>query len=450
MKEIISIHIGQAGIQLGNSCWELYGIEHGIQLDGQMTLDKTLGFNNDAFNTFFSEIGNSKHVPRSIFIDLDRNCIDELKRGQFRDLFQPEQMISGKDDAGGIYARGYYGVGKDLIDQSMDKIKQLTEDCMGLQGFLIFHSVGGGTGSGFGSLLLESMTEEYNKKSKIGFAIFPSPQIQTSIVEPYNSVLCESALIEHNDVCILLDNEAIYNICNRHLDIERLSYTNLNRIIAQLCSSLTLSLRFDGQLNSQLNDFQTNLVPYPRIHFMLSSYAPIVSAQKVYHEQLTISEITNSIFDTQNMMVKCDPNHGKYMASSLYYRGDIVPKDVTAALKQIRLNKTVQFVDWCPTGFKLGINYQPPTFVNGGDLAKVTRSACMISNTTAIAEVFARIDHKFDLMYSKKAFVHWYVQQGMEEGEFIQARENISVLEKDYSFSIETAEGIENEEDFEG
>ena len=72
---------------------------------------------------------------------------------------------------------------------------------------------------------------------------------------------------------------------------------------------------------------------------------------------------------------------------------------------------------WCPTGFKCGINYQPPTVVPGGDLAKVQRAVCMISNSTAIAEVFARIDHKFDLMYSKRAFVHWYVGEGMEEGE---------------------------------
>merc|ERR1712141_98591 len=59
---------------------------------------------------------------------------------------------------------------------------------------------------------------------------------------------------------------------------------------------------------------------------------------------------------------------------------------------------------------------QPPTVVPGGDLAKVMRATCMISNSTAIAEVFSRIDHKFDLMYAKRAFVHWYVGEGMEEG----------------------------------
>jgi tubulin alpha len=216
----------------------------------------------------------------------------------------------------------------------------------------------------------------------------------------------------------------------------------LNRLIAQVISSLTASLRFDGALNVDVTEFQTNLVPYPRIHFMLTSYAPIITKEQAGHEQLSVAEITNAVFEPSNMMTKCDPRHGKYMACCLMFRGDIVPKDVNAAVATVKTKRTIQFVDWCPTGFKCGINYQKPTVVPGGDLAEVKRAVCMVANTTAIAEALSRIDHKFDLMYLKRAFVHWYVGEGMEEGEFSEAREDLAALEKDYEeVGAETGDG---------
>merc|ERR1712137_771820 len=355
----------------------------------------------------------------------------------------------GKEDAANNYARGHYTVSKELVETCMDKIRKLADQCSGLQGFLIFQSVGGGTGSGFGSLLLEHLSTDYGKKSKLDFCIYPSPLLSSSVVEPYNSVLSTHSLLEHADVAFMLDNEAIYDICRKSLNIEQPTYTNLNRLIAQVISSLAASLRFDGALNVDMNEFQTNLVPYPRIHFMLCSYAPVISAEKAYHERFTVPELTNAAFEPSNFMAKCDPRHGKYMACCLMYRGDIVTADVTAAVTSIKQKTTIQFVDWCPTGFKCGINYQPPTAVPGGDLAQVERGLCMVANTTAIAEVFSRIDHKFDLMYAKRAFVHWFVGEGMEEGEFSEAREDLAALERDYEeVSAETAEGEGEEEGY--
>ena len=281
--QVLSIHIGQAGIQVGNACWELYCLEHGIQPDGQvgdgpapasicsilsifciicllyllnfafffsllsvhlklssaclcplfaltscdcplllqMPSDKTIGGGDDAFNTFFSETGAGKHVPRAIFLDLEPTVVDEVRTGTYRQLFHPEQLISGKEDAANNFARGHYTIGKEIVDLALDRIRKLADNCTGLQGFLVFNAVGGGTGSGLGSLLLERLSVDYGKKSKLGFTIYPSPQISNAVVEPYNSVLSTHSLLEHTDVAVMLDNEAIYDICRRSLDIER-------------------------------------------------------------------------------------------------------------------------------------------------------------------------------------------------------------------------------------
>ncbi|KAG6821556.1 Tubulin beta chain [Arthromyces matolae] len=448
MREVISLHVGQAGVQIGNACWELYTLEHGLSPEGRI-LEGSPSATDSGFSTFFSETGSGKYVPRSLYIDLEPGVIDDVKTGVYRSLFHPETMISGKEDAANNYARGHYTVGKELIDPVMDRLRRLADNCSGLQGFFVFHSFGGGTGSGLGALLLERLSTDYGKKSKLEFCVYPAPQLSSSVVEPYNSILTTHTTLEHSDCSFMVDNEAIYDICKKNLGVASPSFSNLNRLIAQVVSSVTASLRFDGSLNVDLNEFQTNLVPFPRIHFPLATYAPLLSAEKAHHEQNSVAEMTFSCFEQGNQMVKCDPKEGKYskrhprqnrvpsliiliVACCLLYRGDVVPKDVQAAVASIKTKRTIQFVDWCPTGFKLGVCNEPSACVPGGDLAKTSRSLCMLSNTTAISAAWARLDYKFDLMFSKRAFVHWYVGEGMEEGEFSEAREDLAALEKDY------------------
>ncbi|KAL5006838.1 hypothetical protein ScPMuIL_015644 [Solemya velum] len=252
-RECISVHVGQASVQMGNASWELYSLEHGIQPDGRMPSDKAIGGGDDSFSTFFHETWAGKHVPRAVFVDLEPTVV---RIGTYRQLFHPEQLITGKKDAANNYARGHYTIGKEIVDLVLDRIQKLADRCTGLQGFLIFHSFGGG----FTPLLMERLNVDYGKKSKLEFTIYPAPRVSTAVVEQYRSILTTHTTLEHSDCAFMVDNEAIYDICRRNLDIERPTYTNLNILIGQIVSSITASLRFDGALNVDLTEFQTNLI----------------------------------------------------------------------------------------------------------------------------------------------------------------------------------------------
>merc|ERR1712198_801245 len=169
--------------------------------------------------------------------------------------------------------------------------------------------------------------------------------------------------------------------------------------------------------------FQANLVPFPRLHFMTTALAPVISKKKAGHEAQTVREITDHAFQPQNMLVKYadfDPVEDKYMAISINYRGKIMSKEANATVQWLKQNNKISFVEWCPTGFKIGLNTVP-----------AKQNVTMIGNNVAVSRVFTeRINKKYDMMYSQRAFVHWYVGEGMEEGEFSEAREDLGFLEK--------------------
>lgn len=192
-----------------------------VQPDGRLSGNGS-SMNDSGFSTFFSETGSGKHVPRSLYVDLEPNVIDEVKTGTYRSLFHPETLVTGKEDAANnckinthrrwhlehfpflTDARGHYTIGKELIDTVMDKVRRLADNCTGLQGFFVFHSFGGGTGSGFGALLLERLSTDYGKKSKLEFSVYPAPQMSSSVVEPYNSILTTHTTLEHSDCSFMV------------------------------------------------------------------------------------------------------------------------------------------------------------------------------------------------------------------------------------------------------
>lgn len=113
------------------------------------------------------------------------------------------------------------------------------------------------------------------------------------------------------------------------------------------------------------------------------------------------------------------------------YRGDILHKDVMEAVGKVKSKKKNRFVPWTPSGFKIGINHRMPQHVPKGDMGKVSKAVSMLANHGSIVSSMCKVLKKFDLMFRKRAFCHWFVAEGMEETEFSEGREALDTLSRD-------------------
>lgn len=322
----------------------------------------------------------------------------------------------------------------------MDILRKEQEGCDQCQGFQITHSLGGGTGSGMGTLLIGKIREEYNANIIESFSVFPSPKVSDTVVEPYNATLSLHLLIDSTDLVQVVDNEALYDICFRTLKLTTPTYGDLNHLVSSVMSGVTCSLRFPGQLNADLRKLAVNLVPFIRLHFFIIGFAPLTSRGSQQYRAITVPEITQQMFDAKNMMCAADPRHGKYLTAATMFRGRMSTKEVDEQMLNVTTKNNSYFVEWVPNNIKTSICDIPPKGLK--------MSGTFIGNSTAIQEMFKRVQQQFTLMFKRKAFLHWYTNEGVEENEFQEAESNLISLFKEYSDYENTkdAEG-EGEED---
>ncbi|XP_029787364.1 tubulin beta chain-like, partial [Suricata suricatta] len=175
--------------------------------------------------------------------------------------------LAGQSGAGNNWAKGHYTEGAELVDSVLDVVRKESESCDCLQGFQLTHSLGGGTGSGMGTLLISKIREEYPDRIMNTFSVMPSPKVSDTVVEPYNATLSVHQLVENTDETYSIDNEALYDICFRTLKLTTPTYGDLNHLVSATMSGVTTCLRFPGQLNADLRKLAVNMVPFPRLHF---------------------------------------------------------------------------------------------------------------------------------------------------------------------------------------
>ncbi|KAI9633757.1 Tubulin/FtsZ, GTPase domain-containing protein [Dioszegia hungarica] len=430
-REIISISVGQAGNQIGSAFWDNILQEHGLDNTG-----KYIGSDRqqlDKVDVYFNEAGNGKYVPRSVQVDLEPGVLDIMRSGPMSKLFRPDTFVHAESGAGNNWAKGYYTEGAELVDSVMDVVRNQAEGADSLQGFQFQHSLGGGTGSGLGVLLLNKVREEYPDRMLATFSVYPSPKVSETVVEPYNMCLATHQLIESSDITTCLDNEALYDICVTGLKQKEPSYKDLNLLIARVMSGFTSTLRFPGQLNSDLRKLAVNMIPFTRLHFFTAGYAPLVANASRQYTGTSVADLTAAVFQKKSLLAAIDPALGKYLTVSVAYRGKhLSMRDIETAVYDFHNKNSAYFVPWIPNSSLTSLCSVPPV--------GQTSACTLVANTTAISgelrdgnyEVFKRSHAQFRSLFRRKAFLHWYTGEGMDEMEFTEAEGNLADLCNEY------------------
>jgi tubulin beta len=231
-------------------------------------------------------------------------------------------------------------------------------------------------------------------------------------------------IVEHTDESFVLDNEALYDICFRTLKLTTPTYGDLNHLVCVCMSGVTSSLRFPGQLNCDLRKIAVNLIPFPRLHFFMVGFAPLTSRGSQQYRALTVPELTAQQFDAKNMMCAADPRHGRYLTASCMFRGRMSTKEVDEQMLNVQNKNSSYFVEWIPNNIKASVCDIPPKGLK--------MASCFVGNSTAIQEMFKRVGEQFTAMFRRKAFLHWYTGEGMDEMEFTEAESNMNDLVSEY------------------
>lgn len=412
-NEIISIAVGQCGNHLNCKFWGDMLKEHKLDASGRYT-GRNEDFDLSRSEVYFRKSGGSRHVPRSVLVDLEPGTMDYIKSSNVGSLFRPDNMVFGAGGSANNWAKGFYTVGAELKEEAQDIIRAEVENCECPQGFHIFQSIGGGTGSGMGSLLLKTLTESYPDRVHTTFSVFPSDKVSDVVVEPYNAVLTCNQLLEFASMTYVVDNGALCNIVRNKLKGDEPKYTDLNHIASQAMMGVTAPFRFPGALDDDLGKQNSTLIAFPRLKFLTLGQGPILN-----RAGKTFGTLADTVLGS-NCLTEVKPEDGKVMASSLLYRGPAGDK----FSKMVDAYKTGGFVGWVPDSVCCSTLENAPE--NSG------ASCTMVANTTATKGMFQKLSTQFARMYKRKAFLNHYTSEGMDEMEFQEADKNVRDLLTQY------------------
>lgn len=428
-REIITIQTGQCGNQIGYEFWKRLCLEHGINKNG--IFEDSGAATEDRKDVFFYQADDEHYIPRALMIDLEPRVINSIQTSEYRNLYNPENFFMDQDGAGNNWAKGYHFAER-REEELLDMIEREADGSDSLEGFVICHSIAGGTGSGLGSFLLERLNDRFPKKIVQSYSVFPN-QDQTSdvVVQPYNSLLTLKRLCLNADCTIVLDNTSLNRISEDRLGIPSASLSQTNALVSTVMAASTSTLRYPGYMNNDLVGILASLIPSPRCHFLITGYTPMVIEKHVSSvKKTTVMDVMRRLLQTKNIMVSAPTKKGLYISILNIILGEVDASEVHKSLQRIKEKKLASMIEWGPASIQVALSKKSPYVENPHKV-----SGLMMANHTSIRHLFAKIVKNYDVLRNKSAFLDQYKKEKMFEenfDEFDDARQEVELLIEEY------------------
>lgn len=421
MGEIISIVLGKCGNQMGTKSLETIAAEHGLDSKGRYVGDAREQL--DRINVFFRKSGDDRYFPRALLVDLEPGVIEAVKSGDWGGFYDGSNVVFAQSSAQNNWAKGRYSEGEELRSSVMHRLRLETERAENLQGFVLFHSLGGGTGSGMGSLLIEKIREEFPDKLIATCSMWPSSE-ESNGKMGYNAVLGARTLAEQADLSFIFNFDSLQDVCTNAFQIRSPTLLDYNHLIAGAMSNATAPLRFaPGESEfSTLRDMAVALAPFPRLHFVTVGLTPLTRRGTAPPPAPSAADLAKGLFAVPNTMA-ADLKRGKILAAHAVFRGRMTRTEIDSAMRTSLGNLKANLADWLPNAVRWG---------RYGDGAKgAPTSAALLANSTAQKDLFQKALDQFSAMFNRRANLGAYTSEGMSESEFGEARDGLNALISD-------------------
>ncbi|KAF2686994.1 tubulin-domain-containing protein [Lentithecium fluviatile CBS 122367] len=433
MKEIITLQAGQCGNSVGQQFWQQLCQEHGINKDGNLEDYATEG--GDRKDVFFYQSDDTRYIPRAILLDLEPRVLNSIQASDYKNIYNPENFYIHKEGtgAGNNWGMGY-SMGESVQEEIMEMIDREADGSDSLEGFMLLHSIAGGTGSGLGSFMLERLNDRFPKKLIQTYSVFPNTQDGDIVVQPYNSLLSMRRLTQNADSVVVLDNGALSRIAADRLHVQNPSFQQTNQLVSTVMSASTTTLRYPGYMHNDLVGIVASLIPTPRCHFLMTSYTPF-SGENVEQaktvRKTTVLDVMRRLLQPKNRMVSTNPTKKScYMSILNIIQGEADPTDVHKSLLRIRERRLATFIPWGPASIQVALTRKSPYVTSSHRV-----SGLMLANHTGIATLFKRIVTQYSTLRKRNAFLESYKREAPFRdglGEFDEAKEVVQSLIDEY------------------